>query len=102
MGAQARACADDRDAAYQQVRKLYVDDPICIDGVQPLSNTSTKCTVRAFVEGVSGKSYELEIRAAPDGSQYVLMDEWWFDEAAIVDIQLQALGYGPSATPSGG
>ena len=76
-GGQAKACAQDRDAAYQRVRKLYVDDQICIDGLQPPSSTSTECTVRAFVEGVSGKSYEVEIRAAPDGNRYKLMEEWW-------------------------
>ncbi len=93
--AQAQAaCAQARTEATQRVRKLYVDDQVCIDGRQPLDSPGQGCTVRAFVEGVTGHQLQLEIREAPEDGPYKVMENWWFDEAALVDIQLQALGYG--------
>jgi hypothetical protein len=88
-----QACAQARFAALEQVRKLYVDDQLCLDGQHPLEMTSAPCTVRAFVEGVTGHELQLEIRAAPEGSRYQVMDNWVFDEAALADVQLRALGY---------
>ena len=96
LNAQAAAgCKQSRNEALARVRKLYVDDQVCIDGHQQLESTGKECSVRAFVESVSGHAYQLEIRDAPAGGHYQLMENWWFDEAALVDIQLAALGYGP-------
>lgn len=95
--AQARenraSCETARDEAVRAVRKLSVDDQVCIDAVHELSDTSRSCGVRAFVEGVAPNAVELEIRDAPPGSKYGIDSEWWFEERALADVQLRALGY---------
>lgn len=89
-----KACARARAEALTQVRKLYVDDQVCIDTQHPLDTPSSGgCEVRGFIAQVQGHDLEVEIRNAPDDSKYKIMDNWWFDEAALADVQLRALGY---------
>jgi len=91
---QAQAdCSELRDETLVFVRKLFVDEQVCIDAVQPLQDDSRSCQVRAFVEGVSPESVQLEVRAAPPESRYHPMEEWWFHEKALVDINLRAKGF---------
>jgi hypothetical protein len=88
-----QACETARDTAVREVRKLAVDDQVCIDTVRELSDTSRACTVRAYVEGVAPNAVQLEIRDAPPGSRYAIDSEWWFEETALAEVELQALGY---------
>jgi len=88
-----RDCADAMDTALRVVKKLSVDDQVCIDGEHELADDSRECQVRAFVEGVAPNAVELEIRSAPPDSKYTIDSEWWYDEHALAEVQLRALGY---------
>ncbi|MBS2028906.1 MAG: hypothetical protein JST54_13475 [Deltaproteobacteria bacterium] len=88
-----KSCAEAMDVALRQVKKLMVDDQVCIDGEHELADDSRACQVRAFVEGAAPNAVQLEIRSAPPDSKYVIDSSWWYDERALAEVQLRALGY---------
>jgi len=86
-------CESLRDEAFVFVRKLAVDDMVCLEG-NPLSAGVTKaCKVRAFVEDVAPGSVKLEIRDAAPRSHYKAMEDYWFHEKALVDLYLTTRGF---------
>jgi hypothetical protein len=93
MGGSAQTCQKARKAALVMIRKLSVDDQVCIDGDHPLANPDRSCQVRGFVEEVAPNAVELEIRDAPPGSTYTAMSNWWFHEEALADLELRGTGY---------
>jgi hypothetical protein len=93
-GAQRQAaCRRDRDAALAYVRHLMVDDQVCLEGNPLVDGVTVRCRVRAFVEDASPESIKLEIREAAPGASFAAMDDYWYHEAALVDLQLKSAGY---------
>ena len=92
-GRRRKDCEQDRHVAMEWVRRLSVDDQLCLAG-QPMSDGIThRCQVRAFVCDVSPHSVKLEIREAPAGSRYEAMENYWYTEKALADLYLKSLGY---------
>ena len=86
-------CGQARVEAIRFVRKLAVEDQICLEG-NPLGDRITsRCTVRAFVEDVGPKAIKLEIRETPPGSRFDPMHDYWYHEDALVDLYLESLGF---------
>lgn len=88
-----KECAQARLEGIAFVRRLSVEDQICLDG-NPLGDRITsRCKVRAFVEDVGLTNLKLEIRETPPGGRFEPMHDYWFHEDALVDLYLESLGF---------
>ena len=88
-----RDCQKAKDGALEFVRRLSVDDQLCLDG-NPMSDGVTgRCKARAFVSDVGVNKVKLEVRETSGGTRYKHMQEIWYTEAALVDDYLKSLGY---------
>jgi hypothetical protein len=88
-----KECEQIRFDAINFVRRLAVDDQLCLQG-NPLSDGVTgRCKVRAFVEDVGPKSIKLEIRHADPGTGFQPMADHWYHEDALVDLYLDSWGF---------
>jgi hypothetical protein len=86
-------CEQDRVTALEWVRRLAVDDQLCLLG-QPMGDgVRHDCKVRAFVCDVSPRSVKLEIREAAVGTRYQPMEDYWYTEKALADAYLKSMGY---------
>jgi hypothetical protein len=92
-------CRAERDVALRWVHRLSVDDQICIDGLVPLETELHNCSVRAFVQDTAPDQVKVEIRETPPGSPYKDISDYWFNEMALADLQLQAKGYALPTDP---
>ena len=92
-GGQRKRCETMRTEAQRFMGRLSVDDQVCLEGNPLLDGVTSSCTVRAFVEDTAPNTVKLEIREAAHGSKYILMDDYWFHEAALVDLQLKQSGF---------
>jgi hypothetical protein len=89
----AEECEQVRLEAIAQVRKLAVDDQVCLDGNPFSDGVTSRCKVRAFVEDVAPKSVKLEIRHADPGTGFEPMQDYWYHEDALVDLCLESRGF---------
>jgi hypothetical protein len=90
---EAKACAELRDRALTFVRRLSVDDQVCLLGNPLMDGVTQRCRVRAFVEDAGPSSVKLEIREASPDTSFVQMDDYWYHEAALADLQLRQSGF---------
>jgi hypothetical protein len=92
-------CEDKRQNALVFVRKLAVDDQVCLEGNSLLDGVTHFCKVRAFVADASPRNVKLEIRDAPPTSRYRPMEDYWFAEEALADLYLKSLGFAAPRPP---
>lgn len=92
-------CEEKRHSALAFVRKLAVEDQICLEGNSLLDGVTHRCKVRAFVTDASPRAVKLEIREAPPASRYRPMEDFWFAEEALADLYLKSLGFGAASPP---
>ena len=86
-------CVKAKDRALEFVRRLSVDDQLCLEG-NPMSDGLTgRCKARAFVSDVGVNKVKLEVREVGGGTRYKHMQEIWYTEAALVDDYLKSLGF---------
>jgi hypothetical protein len=86
-------CRRERDDVLVFIRKLMVDDQICLEGNRITDGITSACRVRAFVEDVGLETIKLEIRDSPPGSDFRIMDDYWFHEEALADWDLETAGF---------
>jgi hypothetical protein len=86
-------CLKAKDGALEFVRRLSVDDQLCLDG-NPMSDGLTgRCKARAFVSDVGVGKVKVEVREVGAGTRYKHMQEIWYTEAALVDDYLKSQGF---------
>jgi hypothetical protein len=86
-------CLKAKDGALEFVRRLSVDDQLCLDGNPMSDGLTSKCKARAFVSDVGVNKVKVEVREVGGGTRYKHMQEIWYTEAALVDDYLKSLGY---------
>ncbi len=89
-----KACADSLYLAELYVRKLAVGDQVCLEGGFG-DPPGTGCLARASVEDTSNHAVMLEVRDAAPNSKWKAKGghQFWFDEAALIDLYLLDHGY---------
>lgn len=92
-------CSEVRDQVMTYVRRLAVEDQVCLEGNSLVDGVTHRCKVRAFVADAAPGRVKLEIREAPPSSKYVTMADYWFAEEALADLHLKSLGFAAPASP---
>lgn len=90
-----KACADALYLAELYVKKLSVGDQVCLEGGFGEPEGRSPCTVRASIEDTSQQGVMLEIRDVAPGSKWKGKGahQFWYDEAALIDLYLAERGY---------
>ncbi|HEY3447865.1 MAG TPA: hypothetical protein VGK67_16030 [Myxococcales bacterium] len=86
-------CRREREQAMAFVRKVSVDDQICLEGNPMESGVTPRCKVRAFISDAGSGKLKLEIRETHGGSKFKPMQNLWYTEAALADAWLESAGY---------
>ncbi|MGC4113856.1 MAG: hypothetical protein QM765_04215 [Myxococcales bacterium] len=86
-------CRKERERAMAFVRRVSVDDQLCLEGNPMESGVTSRCKVRAFVSDAGSGKVKLEIRETYSGARYKPMQNLWFTEAALADAWLESAGY---------
>ena len=86
-------CKKERDRAMEFVRKVSVDDQLCLEGTAMENGVTPRCKVRAFVSDAGSGKIKLEIRETYGGSRFEPMQNLWYTEAALADAWLESAGY---------
>lgn len=86
-------CRKERDKALAFVRKLSVDDQVCLEGNPMGDRITSRCKVRAFISDAGSGKLKLEIRETYEGSRFKPMQNLWYTERALADAWLESAGY---------
>ncbi|MBI5543049.1 MAG: hypothetical protein HY901_04125 [Deltaproteobacteria bacterium] len=92
-GRRKKDCRAVRDQGLEFVRRLMVDDQICLEGNPMSDGISSRCKVRASVSDVGSNNVKLEIRHAAVGTRFKPMQNLWYTELALTDVYVASLGF---------
>lgn len=85
-------CLRARAAAVEFVRKLSVEDQICLEGSPMSDGITRRCKARAFVSDAGSGKVKVEVREST-GTRFKPMQNLWYTEAALADAYLESVGF---------